>query len=258
MKIVTPTALLLEAADVLAPIRENVVVIGALAVQVALDGHGVNLTPTRDVDAGVRTDAVAHVVEHLEARGLTRSDVEHERLFTWVKGDLKVQLLRPFHPFPKGAAQGLPVNNIVGELGHYRHVVGFDTDPEVGRFYVASPAALVGLKEAAFGRTRPSGEVVRRDFSDVALLLDRLGDSIAAEVAITSPMRGRVLRAARRLADEEAALVAAARELVISGQEETQRAAEDFVRRAALRFLRRLDAGSPGDPGAGFTRGSVA
>lgn len=253
MKIVTPTALLLEAADVLAPIRDDVVVIGAIAVQVALDGHDVSLTATRDVDVGVATDAVGHVVAHLEARGLQRSDVSHEQSFTWVKGDLKVQLLRPFHPFPKGVAQGLPVSNIVGELGQYRHVVGFTTDPHMGRFYAASPAALVGLKEAAFGRTRHSGEAVDRDFSDVALLLDRLGESIAEEVGIASPMRARVLRAASRLAEEETALVAAARELVTSGQEETQRAAEDFVKRAALRFLRRLDIGSPGDPGRGLT-----
>lgn len=250
MKVVASTVLLREAAEVLAPIREDVVVIGALAVQIALDGHEVNLSPTRDVDAGVKTEDVERVVSHLEAQGLAPSDMEHERRFTWVKGDLKVQLLRPFHPFPRGAARGLPENNIVGELGLYRHLVAFDTDPEVGRFFAASPAALVGLKEAAFGRTRPSGEPVDRDFSDVALLLDRIGEAIATEVATLSPMRGRVLRAAERLAGDEAALVAAARELVGSGQEESQRSAEDFVRRAAVRFVRHLDASAPDDPRA--------
>jgi hypothetical protein len=32
--------------------------------------HEVALTPTRDVDAGLATDAVERVVAHLEARGL--------------------------------------------------------------------------------------------------------------------------------------------------------------------------------------------
>lgn len=72
-----------EAAGILDPIRDEVVVIGALAVQIALDGHDVALTPTRDIDAGVSTDAVARVVAHLEANGLRKSDNPHERSFTW-------------------------------------------------------------------------------------------------------------------------------------------------------------------------------
>lgn len=52
-------------------------------------------------------------------------------------------------------------------------MVAFEAEPERGRFWIASPAALVGLKEAADGRTRFSGEPVDRDFSDVALMLDR-------------------------------------------------------------------------------------
>ena len=139
-------------------------------------GHEVVLTPTRDVDAGVATDDVKRVVAHLEDRGLQPSELAHERSFTWVKDALKIQLLRPFHPFPKGAARGLPVNNMVSELAEHRVIVAFDTDPERGRFCAASPAALVGLKEAAFGRTRFSGESVDRDFSDVALLLGCLGE----------------------------------------------------------------------------------
>jgi hypothetical protein len=47
-----------EAAEVLAPVRDDVVVIGAVAVQAALDGHAVALTPTRDVDGAVKTDRV--------------------------------------------------------------------------------------------------------------------------------------------------------------------------------------------------------
>jgi hypothetical protein len=119
-------------------------------------------------------------------------------------------------------------------------MVAFDTDPEIGRFWAASPAALVGLKEAAFGRTRFSGEPVDRDFSDVASLFDRLGEEIAAEVSAAPVMRVRVLRAAERLLNDEAALTAAARELVASGQEQDHRTAEAGVRRAARGFLRRV------------------
>ena len=241
MKVVAPTPLLTDAAAVLDPIRDEVVVIGALAVQIALEGHDVALTPTRDVDAGVDTAAVERVVAHLEASDLRRSELPYERSFTWVKEDLKVQLLRPFHPFPKGAAQGLPVNNIVSELVDHRVLVAFEADPTRGRLWAATPAALVALKEAAFGRTRPTGEAVDRDFSDAAMLLDRLGPDIAEALAGSPQMRGRVVRAAQRLLDE-AACAAAAREMVSAGQQDTIAAAEGFTRRAALRFLRRFDA----------------
>lgn len=101
VRVVTATPLLLEAAEVLAGIRDDVVVIGAVAVQLALADRQVVLTPTRDVDAGVATDAAERVIAHLGDRGLRPSDLAHERSFTWVKDELKVQLLRPLHPFPK-------------------------------------------------------------------------------------------------------------------------------------------------------------
>ena len=104
-----------EAAEVLAPVRDDVIVIGAVAVQVALDGHAVALTPTRDVDGAVKTDRIDAVVAQLKAAELQPSALPHERGFTWVKGDLKVQLLRPYHPFPKGAAKGLPISNLIPE-----------------------------------------------------------------------------------------------------------------------------------------------
>ena len=242
MKVVAPTALMVEAAALLEPIRDDVVVIGAVAVQVALAGHDVLLTPTRDIDAWATADVIERVVAHLEQEGLRPSTEEHERSFTWVKGDIRIQLLRPFHPFPKGAARGLPVNNMLSELDAFREIVAFADDPTCPRFWVASPAALVGLKEMAFGRTRHSGEPVDRDFSDVALLLDRLGDEIVAEVAGSFAMRGRVRRAGERLASDDVAIASAARELVGSGQEDTQLAAEVAVRRGARRFLRRLGA----------------
>jgi hypothetical protein len=68
VRVVTPTPLLREAADVLDRIRDEVVVIGALAVQVALDGHDVALAPTRDVDAAVSTAAVDAVGRSIRSR----------------------------------------------------------------------------------------------------------------------------------------------------------------------------------------------
>jgi hypothetical protein len=229
-----------EAAQVLAPVRDDVVVIGAIAVQIALDGHSAALTPTRDIDGAVKTEAVERVVAQLQAARLEPSRLPHERGFTWVKGPLKVQLLRPFHPLPKGAARGLPVSNLIPELDRYRELVAFEGSPETPRFWAATAAALVGLKEAAFGRKRIDGETVDRDFSDVALLLDRVGDKIAAEVPDPSPMRARVRTAAERLLDDEDASAAAAHELVKTGEHDTQRAGELAVRRAAQRFLRLL------------------
>jgi hypothetical protein len=116
VKVITPDALLREAAEVLAPVQDDIVVIGASAVRVALHGRDVVITPTRDVDAGTSVEAVDRVVGQLETAGLTRSTKPHERAFTWVRGTLKVQLIRPFHPFAKGAAARLPVNNTIPEL----------------------------------------------------------------------------------------------------------------------------------------------
>jgi hypothetical protein len=241
VRVVRPNELMREAASVLEPVHEHVVVIGAVAVQAALDGHSVALTPTRDVDAAVKTAAVDRVIDQLRAAGLEPSSVAHERSFTWVRGQLKVQLLRPFHPFPKGPAKGLPVSNVISELDHHRALVAFEGSPQTPRFWVASPAALVGLKEAAFGRTRPGGEPVDRDFSDVALLLDRMGEQIAEELHDRSSMRQRAARAAERLLRDGSASAAAARELVLMGEHDTHRHAEIAVRRAAQRFLRLLD-----------------
>jgi hypothetical protein len=192
------------------------------------------------VDAGTSVDRVERVVAHLEQEGLTRSELDHEREFTWVRGDVKVQLIRPYHPFPKGAAGGLPVNNILPELDAHRWLVAFADDPTRGYLWAARPAALVGLKEMAFGRTRPDGAPVDRDFSDVALLFDRLEEQIVEEVAADAQMRRRVIRAATTLYSEFDAASAAGRELVASGQEETQLAAEAMVSRAARGILRQL------------------
>lgn len=58
MKLVSPTPLMLDAAAVLETLGDDLLVIGAVAVQVALAGHDVALAPTRDVDAGVANSAV--------------------------------------------------------------------------------------------------------------------------------------------------------------------------------------------------------
>jgi hypothetical protein len=113
VKIIAPSALLREAADMLGGVRDHVVVIGAAAVQVALDGEHVALTPTRDVDAGLVGEDAERIVAHLHAHGMRRSELSHERSFTSFKDELKVQLVRPF---PKGAARGLPVNNMLRRL----------------------------------------------------------------------------------------------------------------------------------------------
>ena len=88
-------------------------------------------------------------------------------------------------------------------------LVAFTDEPERGRFWAASPAALVALKAQAFGRTRHDGEAVDRDFSDAMLLLDRLGPEIAREIPAPSPMRGRVKQAAERLLKDDACAAAA-------------------------------------------------
>ena len=79
MKVVRPTPLLSEAADMLAGVEGEVVVVGAAALEVALaEGAGgatsatrdldlVVITPTRDVEAVVTADRAARVVAHLEA-----------------------------------------------------------------------------------------------------------------------------------------------------------------------------------------------
>ena len=243
MKVVTPDPLLRFAADALASVRDDVVVIGASAVRVALHGRDVSVSPTRDVDAGTPTEAVERVVAALEAAGLTRSTEPHERGFTWIDGEhLKVQLIRPFHPFPKGHARGLPVNNTITELSRHRSAVAFGDAPEELRLWCANAAALVGLKAQAFGRTRHGGEPVDRDFSDVVLLLENVLDEIVKQVATDATMRGRVAGAARRLRDEPSAVDAAVRELVATDAHASVAAARRAVTLAAARALQRLEA----------------
>lgn len=241
MKVIAPDPLLREAADVLARVRDDVVVIGASAVRVALDGHDVAITPTRDIDAGTSVAAVDRIVTELESAGLTPSPEPHEQGFTWVRGSLKVQLIRPFHPFPKGHAARLPVNNTLTALNDHRTAVAFTDDPETVRLWCADAAALVALKAQAFGRTRPGGQPVDRDFSDAVLLLEHTFDDIARQVASDPSMRRRVLDAATRLATDSDATAAAIRELVQAGAYDTPLAARQACDRATRRAIRELE-----------------
>jgi hypothetical protein len=242
VRVIAPNSLLREAAAILTPVCSEVVVVGALAVQVVLDGHDALLAPTGDIDVAISIESTKAVVDHLEREGLRPSDLIYERGFTWVKGEVKVQLMAPFNPIARRRppAKGLPVNHLVAELEGHRWLVAFKEDPTRGLFYSVRPAALVALKESAFGRERADGQKVDRDFSDVALLLEKLGDQIISEVAAPSQMRWRVLRAATMLTGDEESRAAATRELVATGQEESHRSAEAMVTRAARDVVRAL------------------
>jgi hypothetical protein len=191
VKVVQPTRLVAEAAEVLEATRDDVVVVGAAALEIALSDADTFVTPTRDVDVVVPTERVVDVVRELEASGLERSREPHEARFTWVRDELKVQLVRAFHPFPKGVARGLPQNAAFGMASDRAHAdqVAFAESPEVPRLWSANAACLLALKQAAFGRKRgPDAEPVERDFHDAYLLLEHAAVEIAAQ------LRGRLVR----------------------------------------------------------------
>lgn len=250
MKVVRPSLLLADAAEVLAPVSHDVVVIGAAALEVALADATAAISPTRDVDVVVPVELAAAVVNQLERAGLRRSENTHERSFTWVKGDLKVQLVRRVHPFAKPPAKGLPQNPVFGMASVNAHQVdvAFEHALSVRRLVCAGAACLLALKEAAFGRTRAAdGGVVQRDFHDAFLLMDAVPDDIVAGLAVAEhEVRQRALRAAARLESGRDETEAAAREMLRLEPSLTQRTAEAAVRRSARRLLRKLeDAGRP-------------
>jgi hypothetical protein len=256
VKVVAPTRLLAEAAEVLEPFRDHVVVVGAAALEVALSGvvsvattatrdlDLVVITPTRDVDVVVPVDRAGEVVGHLEAVGLHRSDVPHERAFTWVRGDLKVQLVRTFHPFPSPPARSLPSNPVFGmatEPGN-QVIVAFVDDPGVARLVCANAASVLALKQAAFGRTSaPDDTPVERDFHDAYLLISAVPDVLVAEFAVASyEVRQRASDAVAQLVSGGHATQAAARQMVRLRAARTQREAEAAIRRSAMRIQERL------------------
>jgi hypothetical protein len=110
VKVLAPTPLIREAGAVLEPIVDEVVVIGAVAITIALthahqappavDGATRDLDivlvgATRDVDLAVNHDRAAWVIEQLTRQGLQPSQELGERGFTWQRDELKVQLMTP-------------------------------------------------------------------------------------------------------------------------------------------------------------------
>jgi hypothetical protein len=222
LKVIAPGRLLAEAADILANVRDEVVVVGAAAIEVALDDAlDETVTPTRDVDIVVPTERVAIVVGELEAAGLCRSDLAHERGFTWVRDDLKVQLVRTFHPFPRAPARSLSANPVFGMAANAAHQtdIAFSSAPTELRLRCANAACLIALKQAAFGRTRPPHDTpVDRDYHDVHLLLAGVPDIVVSQLAVCGhEVRTRVSDAIAQLAGGGPAPIAAARQLVRLG-----------------------------------------
>ena len=261
-KVIAPSVLVREAADVIGPFWQQVVVVGAAALQIVLaesiggnvhvaatsDLDLVIVTPTRDVDLAVETEQAEGVIVALEDAGLSQSAETHEQGFTWVRGDLKIQLMRPFHPFPAARVAPLPINTVASELREevHRDVVAFADDPGVPRLQSVSAAALVALKEAAFGRIRPDNQPVERDYHDVYLVVRDKPDDLERSYRPASfHVRSRVDRALATLADGGEATQAAARqETLITGRGNARETAEN-VRRTAVFFQRRLAAARP-------------
>jgi hypothetical protein len=175
VSVVTPTALLLEAAEVLDgdPRRCR-----RHRSRCRAGGAGWSRgCPHADarVDAGVATDAVERVVAHLEDRGLRPSELPHERSFTgsrirsrsssWVRG---TPALLGGEPGGAGRSQS----------------GGFRPHPVLGR----GRGPRLQRRCVAAGPPR---------------------EEIATGVSPPPAMRTRVVRAARRLLNDEAALTAA-------------------------------------------------
>ena len=174
----------------------------------------------------------------------SRSSVPHEAAFTWVRGDLKVQLVRTFHPFARPPASRLPTNTAFGMAARPAHQVrvAFEDEPGAARLVCANGACVLALKQAAFGRLRPGDDApVERDYHDVYLLLDEVADDIVVELRTAEwEVQNRVGQAIALLRSDAEAIAAAGRQLARLGGEPTQRHAEARVRRAATRMARRL------------------
>jgi hypothetical protein len=244
VKVVSPSRLLAEAAEVLAPVLNEVVVVGAAALEVALADAAMVLTPTRDVDVVVPVDLARDVVDHLEAADLRPSEAPHERGFTWTRGDLKVQLVRTFHPFPGIVAKPLPENPVFGMAAQRENqsVVAFAEEPETARVICANAGCLLALKQAAFGRTRATDDTpVERDFHDAYLLISSLPEAVLGDMTVGGhELRTRAVDAIDQLAAGGNATQGAARQMVRLRAVGTQREAEAAVRRAAIRIQRQI------------------
>lgn len=244
MKVVEPSSVVIEAADALASFRDDVVVVGAIAIEVMLAEREVVITPTRDVDVVVPTSGVDEVVRALEEADFKPSDVPHEAAFTWVRRDLKVQLVRSFHPFATGRARRLPQNPVFAMPADpaHRDEIAFADQPTQPRMWCANPLCLLALKQAAFGRRRPTEQtVVQRDYHDAYLLLRNLDDELVMNFSTAAyEVRARALDAIEQLAGGGDATLAAADQMLAVGESDRRREAERAVTRAASRMRRRL------------------
>jgi hypothetical protein len=264
VKVVEPSPLVQEAAEIISPLSDRVVVIGAAALQVIMaadageapttDGVAVEarrdidlalvITPTRDVDLAINPTDASDVARALEAAGLQRSDEPYERGFTWVReDDLKIQLVRSYHPFPDTVAKRLPTQPAVSLLQQpgNRLNVAFASEPARVRMQTATAASLVALKHAAFGRTRPDGTPVERDFHDVfSVAFQRLDDLEAACRDADHQVRARVIAALRALAADGDEARAAARQHALLTDDADVATHTQRVRRTAVFALRRL------------------
>lgn len=193
MKVVEPSRLMQEAADALEPIRDEVVVIGAIALEAALAGRDARSAATTDVDCAVDMGSAAAVISALEDAGL------------------------------------------------YREPVAFQGRPDQHRLWVARPAAVMALKGHAFGRLRPTGELVERDYHDAYLLIAHAGDEIAAEFNGTDDgqLRGLIRNALRDL-QEEPVRAAVGKQIVQLEAGVSAREADARLARAATTFIRLL------------------
>jgi hypothetical protein len=267
VKVVEPTPLMREAADVLAPIVDDVVVIGAIAVTVALtpdigtasgsttarapeatrDLDLVIVAPTRDVDLAVEASVAPAVVRQLTEQGLRPSEEPGERGFTWERGDLKVQLMTS----PSGPRMGqvlkLPVQSSLSIVQDHHLPVAFVDDPGETRIRCATAGALVALKRAAFGRTRHDGTPVDRDPHDALQLLLGARADLLAEAAGEYVVRSNLRAIVEQLGSDTPARDAAAREHLRLGLASNEREARLAVQRAALAFGRELETSSPGN-----------
>ena len=196
-----------DAAEVLADASSQVVVIGAVALEAALAGRDARSAATTDVDCAVTVESAPQVIDHLEGAGMKRSDVPHERPFTWVRNGLKVQLIRPPARMVKPPTSELVANTHFGLAEKYRENVAFLERPDEPRLVVARPAAVLALKRHAFGRTRAAdGSLVERDYHDAYLLMAHVGEEIAAEYNATDDgeLRGLIRKSIEELQTDEA------------------------------------------------------
>jgi hypothetical protein len=123
---------------------------------------------------------------------------------TWVRGDLPVQLVRAFHPFPKPPAKALPSTPVFGMAANPVHQVttAFAAEPTEPKLHCANAICLLALKQAAFGRTRPTdNQPVERDYHDAYLLVSTVPDALVDEFLLAEyEVRSRAVDARRRSA----------------------------------------------------------